>query len=101
MGRNDRPAIACLMAGTATASVGSEVLEELPKSTTDTEFWCVKFTILTNYTEVSSTLQPILTIWPGHLMPHLTFTLFLLQEHPTSIKTTIEFFDELLTIRCT
>ena len=30
-------------------------------------------------------------------MTHHTFTLFLLHEHPTSIKTTIEFIDELLT----
>jgi hypothetical protein len=32
-------------------------------------------------------------------MPHLTLTLFLLQVHPTSIKNTIEFFDELLACR--
>ena len=32
-------------------------------------------------------------------MPHLTLTLFLLQVHPTSIKSTIEFFDELFARR--
>jgi len=52
----------------------------------------VKFTILTKYTEESSTVRPI-----NNLIMSISSTTLWLHEHPTSIKTTIEFFDELLT----
>jgi hypothetical protein len=53
--------------------------------------------MLTNYIKDTFTLQPILTIWLSHFIPYLTFTLFLLYKHLSSINTTIELVNKLLT----